>query len=488
MRCTRSSGAGQGTAGSATGKCDQHGELDGTSVAPGFIRHRRARARWPVLPPPRTPEGDRGSASAPTSVTYDATPTRTACAVGCSASGNPRRRPGRLEPWHRRGRRHRQCRRRHARGRPLFSDRVELDRHCATERSRICSSSARKRRPPRGRAGNAHRQRRHRSTAVYTPCPVDHRHRLPGEPLVDRRRAGVYDLYSRLRFEGRAAEVFGLTLPLLRSLASARWRRATGALIPDIVFATPMGLRSRWPITCASPTTATSRTLPIYTKSLPALEGALRAPDGGALTRSAALHLRQSTDPDLRPTDDGQREFRGYFEANGKFQVDPHWSVTGSLRAPPIRPSSAATTSPATTACALRRRRADQHRRYISIAGWAFQGLRVTDDVQGQVPLALPAIDARFRLDDPLLGGQVESRPTASPSCGSMGRIPSAPSPARDGTCAASPGMGQERPYRLRPRRRLPHRRKAQTAVDFYRGEEGWHRGIGALAADVAGR
>ena len=43
---------------------------------------------------------------------------------------------------------------------------------------------------------------------------------------------------------------------------------------------------------------------------------------------------------------------------------------------------------------------------YISIAGWAFQGLRV-DDEQKQIPIALPAIDARFRLDD-VAGGQVE--------------------------------------------------------------------------------
>ena len=34
---------------------------------------------------------------------------------------------------------------------------------------------------------------------------------------------------------------------------------------------------------------------------------------------------------------------------------------------------------------------------YISVAGWVFQGLRVTD-VQGLQPIALPAIDARWRL------------------------------------------------------------------------------------------
>jgi LPS-assembly protein len=43
---------------------------------------------------------------------------------------------------------------------------------------------------------------------------------------------------------------------------------------------------------------------------------------------------------------------------------------------------------------------------YISIAGWAFQGLRV-DDVQKEIPIALPAIDARFRMDE-VAGGKIE--------------------------------------------------------------------------------
>ena len=36
---------------------------------------------------------------------------------------------------------------------------------------------------------------------------------------------------------------------------------------------------------------------------------------------------------------------------------------------------------------------------YVSISGWAFQGMRV-DDHQKRIPIALPAMDARFLLDD----------------------------------------------------------------------------------------
>src|SRR5690606_30069615 len=44
---------------------------------------------------------------------------------------------------------------------------------------------------------------------------------------------------------------------------------------------------------------------------------------------------------------------------------------------------------------------------YFSLAGWATQTLRVGDS-QGQVPVALPVIDYRHRIADPLLGGRIE--------------------------------------------------------------------------------
>src|SRR3546814_13527911 len=44
---------------------------------------------------------------------------------------------------------------------------------------------------------------------------------------------------------------------------------------------------------------------------------------------------------------------------------------------------------------------------YLSIAGWATQTLRV-NDIQGQQPIALPIIDYRQRLDDPIFGRSEE--------------------------------------------------------------------------------
>ena len=49
---------------------------------------------------------------------------------------------------------------------------------------------------------------------------------------------------------------------------------------------------------------------------------------------------------------------------------------------------------------------------YLSISGYATQTLRLGVD-QGQVPVALPLIDYRKRIDDPLLGGKIELEATA---------------------------------------------------------------------------
>src|SRR5690606_18450651 len=87
---------------------------------------------------------------------------------------------------------------------------------------------------------------------------------------------------------------------------------------------------------------------------------------------------------------DAEKAFRGYVYANGRFQLTPNWSVTGSIRR-------------ATDRTFLRRydiSRDDRLRSmvdverigensYLSIAGWATQTMRVNQD-QGQVPLALP--------------------------------------------------------------------------------------------------
>ena len=150
---------------------------------------------------------------------------------------------------------------------------------------------------------------------------------------------------------------------------------------------------------------------------------------GGFLTYGTI----ESIDPDVTSTRKG---FRGYFEANGKAQLDPLWSITSSLR---VASDKTLTRRYDITNDDRLRNVVNVERispdSYITIAGWAFEGLRA-EDKQKQIPIALPAIDARFRKED------VCRRHVAAPgqqprrSCGSRVRTRSALSPAPNGTFA----------------------------------------------------
>src|SRR6185436_10572458 len=116
-----------------------------------------------------------------------------------------------------------------------------------------------------------------------------------------------------------------------------------------------------------------------YTGVLPMLEGEYRQ-----LTSLGPFQLRgyltygSRIDPLINPgLPDTDRGIRAYVEGNGHFQLDPAWSITASARY-------------VTDRTFLRRydiSRDDRLRSmvdaeritpnsYISIAGWAFQGLR----------------------------------------------------------------------------------------------------------------
>ena len=94
--------------------------------------------------------------------------------------------------------------------------------------------------------------------------------------------------------------------------------------------------------------------------------------------------------------------------ANGQFQLDENWTATGSIRLASdrtfLRRYDISREDRLRSTIQLQR---FDDNSYISIAGWATQALLVSTD-QGQVPLALPLVDARYRLEDPVLGGQVE--------------------------------------------------------------------------------
>jgi LPS-assembly protein len=202
---------------------------------------------------------------------------------------------------------------------------------------------------------------------------------------------------------------------------------------------------------------------------------------GGFLTYGTI----ESADPDTTETEG--RDVRAYVEGNGRFQLNPAWSITGAFR----------WASDKTVTRRYDITRDDRLRNfvnaeritpdsYISIAGWAFQGLRV-DDVQKQIPIALPAIDARVRLGDDILGGKIELQANSLSIIRVEGQDTQRAFASAQWDMRRITRWGQELDLTAFARGDVYHTDNAEsTPVASYRGTDGWHwRGIGALAADL---
>ncbi|MEP7129791.1 MAG: LPS assembly protein LptD [Sphingomicrobium sp.] len=326
--------------------------------------------------------------------------------------------------------------------------------------------------------------------AIYSPCPVTTDTGCPKRPSWAITAARVIDdpAQKRVRFEGGRLQLFGVTLPLLPVFNIARGNvGATGWLVPDLSLSTKKGfevaLPYHWQIAPNRDLTLTSH---VYTGVLPAIEAKYRELNsfaafqiGGFLTYGTI----ENVNPDATSTSQG---FRAYFEANGKAQLDPYWSITGSIRAA----SDKTVTRRYDISSDDRLRSFVNAERispdsYISIAGWAFQGLRA-DDQQKQIPIALPAIDARFRMED-VLGGKLQLQANSLSILRIDGQDTQRAFASAQWDLRRLTPWGQQIMLTAFARGDVYHTDDAQrTAVPIYRGLNGWHaRAIGALAADV---
>ena len=329
--------------------------------------------------------------------------------------------------------------------------------------------------------------------AVYSPCPVVTEAGCPKNPSwkIVAARVTQDPVSQRIKFQGGRLQLFGLTLPLLPVFSiGTDGEGITGALVPDFAISSSNGLEIALPYYWRiAPNRDLTVTPHIYTKTLPAIEGRFRALTGlGAFQVGAFMTYGEAADPDpnaVNPNSDDR--IRGYFEANGKFQLDPYWSITSSLR---TATDKTVTRQYDITRDAELRNFIDAERispnSYVSISGWAFQGLRVDDD-QEEIPIALPAIDARFLIDDRLLGGQVELQANSLAILRIDGQDTQRAFASARWDLRTLTRMGQELTLTAFARGDAYHSdENDETPILIYRGEKGWQfRGIGALAADL---
>lgn len=329
------------------------------------------------------------------------------------------------------------------------------------------------------------------TNAIYSPCAVTTDSGCPKRPSWSITAARVIDdpKTDRIRFEHGRFQLFGINLPLLPVFNVPRTNEGTsGWLVPQFSISSRNGFELadpyHWQIAKNRDLTVTPH---VYTKVLPALGAQYRELNSlGAFQVSGFATYGRIDNSSLEPDPDRDRSFRGYFDANGRWQLTPEWSITSSLRA--------ATDKTVTRRYDLtnddRLRSVINAERitpdsYISIAGWAFQGLRAEDN-QKQIPIALPAVDARFRLDH-IAGGHVEVQGNSLAITRIDGQDTQRAFASVRWDLRKLTPWGQEVTFTAYGRGDVYHTDEAQeTTVALYSGTNGWHtRAIGALAADV---
>ena len=328
------------------------------------------------------------------------------------------------------------------------------------------------------------------SNAIYSPCPVTSATGCPKRPSWAVTAARVIDdpKSPRIRFEGARLQLFGLNLPLLPVFNIAKGSEGvTGLLVPEIALSSRNGLEFalpyHWQLGRNRDATLTPH---FYTAVLPAIEGKYRELNSLGAFQVSGFLTYGTIDKISSTTPPTARGFRGYFDANGRWQLDPAWTVTASLRAA----SDKTVTRRYDLTNDDRLRNVVNAERitpdsYVSIAGWAFQGLRA-DDRQKQIPIALPAIDARFRLDD-IVGGHLELQANSLSITRIEGQDTQRAFASLRWDLRKLTPWGQEVIFTAYGRGDVYHTDGAQdTSVAAYRGINGWHgRAIGALAADL---
>ena len=248
--------------------------------------------------------------------------------------------------------------------------------------------------------------------AAYSACAVTGPDGCDKEPSwrITAERVTYDPADRRVRFSNGYLELFGKRiLPLPGLSIRTDGGPVGGFLIPDFRISQSNGVEVSgsyyWRLDEDRDATASAY---LFTEAPPMVSGQYRE-----LNELGAFQITGYLTSSRRITNftgvpDSDNAIRGYLFANGRYQFSPEWSLTASIRAASDRTFLRRydITREDRLRSVVELERIDA-RSYLTVAGWATQTLRLNDR-QGQVPIALPAIDYRRRLADPLLGGQIE--------------------------------------------------------------------------------
>lgn len=329
--------------------------------------------------------------------------------------------------------------------------------------------------------------------AAYTACPVTDPDGCPKEPTwkITAVRV-VYDPNrKRVKYTGSRLRMFGLSLPLPSFSHSVGGDGSYGLLSPDLRYDRSNGLSVAVPYYFnLAPNRSLTLTPRVFTGSLPLLSAEYSQLTGNGAFRVAGhgTYSRRSDDyvTGIGPTST-ETSFRGYFDASGRFQLDPNWSVSGSFRIVSdrtfLRRYLQTFDDRLRNTVAVERIDANS---YLGIRGWATQNLRLLGRREPQ-PIALPEIDFRRRLGGGVAGATLTLQANTLALSRREGQDTQRAFAAAQWDLRRLTPWGQEVTLTALGRADIYRTDETLlTAVAGYRGLEGWqNRAMGAIAVDI---
>jgi len=327
--------------------------------------------------------------------------------------------------------------------------------------------------------------------AAYSGCAVSDSEGCPKNPSwrITSNRVTYNPDTKRISFRGAMLELFGARLlPLPGLSVRSDGAAVSGFLIPDLRFSESNGVEisGSYYVRVMDNADLTLGAF-LYTGAEPMVSAQWRhLTKAGAyqVTGYATNSRRIST---FTGSPDSAQDWRGYVAANGKFQLDPHWSLTGSIRRASdrtfLRRYDISRDDRLRSTVDLER---IGNRSYFNLAGWLTQTLR-RDDIQGQVPIALPAMDYRRRLAEPIAGGTVELQLNSLNIARNIGQDTQRAFAGARWDIRKLTGLGQVITATALVRGDIYHSdENLLTATTSYRGNPGWEtRGIAIGALDM---
>lgn len=294
---------------------------------------------------------------------------------------------------------------------------------------------------------------------------------------------------NRIKFKGAVLELLGARLlPLPGLTIRSDGRAESGLLIPDLRISRSNGLevsgRYYWRIANNKDLTLGTH---LFTGANPLVSAEWRHLTGRGAYQITGYATQSRRISSFTGVPTSKRDLRGYVFANGRFQFDPRWSVTASIRRASdrtfLRRYDISRDDRLRSTVNLER---IDDKSYLTIAGWSTQSLRL-GTAQREVPLALPAIDYRRLIDTPALGGKIELQANSLNILRREGQDTQRAFASARWDLRKVTGWGQLVTVTALARGDLYHSDGNNlTATAIYRGNPGWQaRGIALGALDI---